>query len=264
MAGRNKRGGISFRRSCNGSAGAGRIWGARKKDSLARWGSSSAFLAFIAAMLAGCVPLHLSDTYATSTARPASLEVQALTAKPVATLRLMAPANLQALGPIVSHALSTVLSEVRPPIREISTLETINRLTDQGLSTEYADLLSEFVRNGILDRQRLRRIGSGLGTRYVLLPGLAQFDENLLDKFEAGGVKLLRNRVSTLRLWLQLWDAQRGHLVWESAGEVTVSAVLLSLHRAVPLEEIVEKLLLRMIQDELLGTKTKTQVFEED
>jgi hypothetical protein len=215
-------------------------------------------------MLAGCVPLHLSDTYATSTSRPASLDVEALADKPVATLRLVAPANLQVLGPIVSHALATVLAEVRPPIREISTLETINRLTDQGLSAEYTDLLSEFVRNGLLDRQRLRRIGSALGSRYVLLPGLAQFDETVLDKFEAGGVKLLRNRVSTLRLWLQLWDAQTGHVVWESAGEVTVSAVLLSLQRAVPLEEIVEKLLFRMIQDELLGTKTKTQLFEED
>ena len=76
----------------------------------------------------------------------------------------------------------------------------------------------------MLDRQRLRRIGSGLGSQYVLLPGLAQFGEEILDKFEAAGIKLVRNRVTTLRLWLQLWDSQTGHIVWESSGEGTTAS----------------------------------------
>lgn len=152
----------------------------------------------------------------------------------------------------------TALAEVSPPIREIPPLEATNRLTDQGLAAEYADLLSGFVRSGILERQRQRRIGSGLGSRYVLLPGVAQFDEIVIDKFEAAGFKLFRNRITTLRLWLQLWDAQTDHIVWESAGEVTVATVLLSSRQAVPLEEIFEKLLFRMIQDGLLRGKTNT------
>jgi hypothetical protein len=61
-----------------------------------------------------------------------------------------------------------------------------------------------------------------------MLPGLAQLDETVIDKFEAAGLKLLRNRVTTLRLWLQLWHVQSGHIVWQSAGEVTVSTVFLS------------------------------------
>jgi len=219
-------------------------------------------LAVTAALLAaGCGPVYLSDTYATSTPRPESFNVGALAGEPVATLGPVAPANLQGLGPTLSLALATALAEVSPPIREISTFETVNRLTDQGLATEYADLLSGFARSGILERQRLRRIGSGLGARYVLLPGLAQLDETVIDKFEAAGLKLLRNRVTTLRLWLQLWDVQSGHIVWESAGEVTVSTVLLSPKQAVPLEETVQKLLFSMIQDGLLRGKTKTEYY---
>jgi hypothetical protein len=182
----------------------------------------------------------------------------------VATFGLVAPASLQGFSPAMSHALAAALTEVNPPIREIPALETVNRLTDQGLTAEYADLLSGFARNGILERQRLQRIGSGLGSRYVLLPGVAQLDEAVIDKFEAAGLKLLRNRVTTLRLWLQLWDVQTGHIVWESAGEVTVSTVLLSPKQAVPLQEIVEKLLFRMIQDGLLEARTKTQILPED
>src|SRR6516164_2648394 len=220
-----------------------------------------AFLALTAALLASCGPAYLSDTYTTSTPRLASFDVGTLAGEPVATLGLVAPANLQGFSPTVSLALATALAEASPPIREISTVETVNRLTDQGLAAEYADLLTGFARNGILERQRLRRIGSGLGARYVMLPGIAQLDETIIDKFETAGLKLLRNRVTTLRLWLQLWDAQTGHIVWESAGEITVSTVLLSPARAVPLGETIQKLLFNMIQDGLLRGKTKTEYY---
>jgi hypothetical protein len=219
-------------------------------------------LAFTAALLAaGCGPVYLSDTHATSTPRAESFDVGALASEPVATLGVVAPASLQGFSPTLSLALAAAVAEVSPPIREIPTFETINRLSDQGLEAEYADLLTGFARNGVLERQKLRRVGSGLRSRYLLLPGLAQVDETIIDKFEAAGLKLLRNRVTTLRLWLQLWDAQTGHIVWESAGEITVSTVLLSPKQAVPLEKTIQKLLSNMIQDGLLRGKTETEYY---
>ena len=219
-----------------------------------------ALLATAVLLLAGCDPPYLSDTYATSTPKPASFDTSDLSRMPVVMLAFVAPGNLQGLGPTLSHALSGALAEVTPPIREISTDQTLNRLTDQGLATEYADLRAGFARNGILDRPRLRRIGTGLGSRYVLLPGLAQFDAEILDKYEAAGLKLLRNRVTTLRLWLQLWDSRTGHLVWESSGEVTTATVFLSPRQTVALEQTAKKLLVRMIQDGLLDSKRETQL----
>ena len=220
-----------------------------------------ALLATVVMLLAGCGPPYLSDTYATSTPKPTSFDTSDLARMPVVVLAFVAPGNLQGFSPTLSHALSGALAEVTPPIREIPTDETLNRLTDKGLATEYADLRAGFARNGMLDRQRLRRIGSGLGSRYVLLPGLAQFDEEILDKFEAAGIKLLRNRVTTLRLWLQLWDSQTGHIVWESSGEVTTATVFLSPKQTVALEQIAKKLLVRMIQDGLLESKTETRSY---
>jgi len=219
-----------------------------------------ALLATVVMLLAGCGPPYLSDTYATSTPKSTSLDTSDLARMPVVVLAFVAPGTLQGFSPTLSHALSGALAEVTPPIREIPTDETLNRLTDKGLATEYADLRAGFALNGMLDRQRLRRIGLGLGSRYVLLPGLAQFGEEILDKFEAAGLKLLRNRVTTLRLWLQLWDSQTGHIVWESSGEVTTATVFLSPKQTVALEQIVKKLLVRMIQDGLLESKTETQV----
>jgi hypothetical protein len=57
---------------------------------------------------------------------------------------------------------------------------------------------------------------------------------------------------STLRLWLQLWDSQTGHTLWESSGEVTTATVFLSPKQTVSLEQTAKKLLIRMIQDGLL------------
>ena len=216
-------------------------------------------LATAVMLLAGCDPPYLSDTYATSTPKPASFDTGDLARMPVVVLAFMAPGNLQGLSATLSHAISGALAEVNPPIREISTDETLNQLTDKGLATEYADMRAGFARNGMLDRQRLRRIGLGLGSRYVLLPGVAEFNEEILDKYEAAGIKLLRNRVTTLRLWLQLWDSQTGHIVWESSGEVTVAAVFLSPKQTVALELITKKLLVRMIQDGLLESKPETE-----
>ena len=97
--------------------------------------------------------------------------------------------------------------------------------------------------------------------RDVLLPGLAEYNQILVDKFEAFGVKLVRNRVTTLRLWLQLWDTWTGQILWESAGEATVASEILMPERAVPLDEIAQKLWLRMIQDDLLGGGTRSRFF---
>ncbi len=223
-------------------------------------GIGGVFLVAMAVLLAGCGPPYLADTFTTSTPKPTSFDASELVRMPVAVLGFVAPGNLQGFSPTLSQALSGALTEVTPPIREISTDETLNRLTDQGLATEYADLRAGFARDGMLDRQRLRRIGSGLRSRYVLLPGLAQFDETIIDKYEAAGIKLLRNRVTTLRLWLQLWDAQTGHIVWELSGEVTMATVFLSPKQTVALEQTAKKLLARMIQDGLIGSKTETQV----
>ena len=220
-----------------------------------------ALLAIVIMLLGGCGPPYLSDTYATSTAKPPSLDTRDLARTPVVVLAFVAPANLQGLSPTLSHALSGALAEVTPPIREISSAETLNRLTDKGLATEYADLRAGFARNGMLDRQLLRRIGSGLGSQYVLLPGLAQFGEEILDKFEAAGIKLVRNRVTTLRLWLQLWDSQTGHIVWESSGEGTTASVLLSPTQTVALEEIARKLLVRMISGWFARIEDGNQIY---
>jgi hypothetical protein len=217
-------------------------------------------LGFLAALVMGCGgPFSLWDAHTTSTPRGQSLDVSALAREPVAVLAVMAPAALQGLSPSVSHALSTTLSEATPPIQAIPTHETANRLNEKGLAADYREMTSDFAPGGILDRQRLGRIGAALGVKYVLQPGLAEFAQTLTDRFEIAGWKAVKSRVSVLRLWLQLWDAQAGQILWESAGEVTVASEIVQEQRTVPLNEMAQRLWARMIQDDLLGGRTQSQ-----
>jgi len=224
---------------------------------------SCAELGLFAFIVAGCTPVYTADTHTTSTPRAQSFDASNLTSDRVAALGLVAPANLQGFGPSLSHALITALTQVQPPIRAIPAYETISIVNEhgQGMAQNYADLIARFATSGILERERLRLIGAALGSRYLLLPGLAEFNQVVMDKYEISGLKLVRTRVTTLRLWLQLWDAQTGTILWESAGEVTAVTALLNAKRTVPVDELAEKLWFQMIQEDLLGARTETRRF---
>jgi hypothetical protein len=221
----------------------------------------AAILGLFAAVLHGCTPLYVSEASTTSTPRTQSLDVARLSSEPVAVLGVVAPPSLQGFSPSLSLALVRAIANARPPIHAIPGYETLSLLNEQGLARDYADLISGYASGGILERQRLRRIGSALASRYLMLPGLAEFDQTVIDKFEGLGLKLVRTRLTTLRLWLQLWDAQTGQIVWESGGEVTAVTQLLRAKRTVPLDRIAQKLWFRMIQEGLLGGKTVDRLF---
>jgi hypothetical protein len=212
-----------------------------------------------AALLAGCTPVYTWDINTTSTARPPSFDIDDLSRQPVATVGLVAPAGLMGYSASLSHALVAALADVSPPIRGIPAHEIANALNDQGLASEYADLLAGFSRNGIMERERLQRIGSALGLRYVLLPGLAEINYLVLDRFEITGVKVIRTRVTLMRVWLQLWDTRTGHILWESAGEVATASEVVRHDRLVPVDEIARRVWRRMIQHDLLEGGTSSR-----
>ena len=211
--------------------------------------------------LAGCTPLYTWDTHVTSMPRANSFGIAELTREPVATFGPVTPAGFPGFSLFLSRGLIKALSEAFPSVRGIPSYETVNLINGQGLSPDYGELMSGFARTGILERERLQRLGSALGARYALLPGLADFNQILVDRFEFAGLKLVRNRIITLRLWLQLWDTHSGQIVWESTGEVNVASELLLPQRVIPLDEIGQKLWLRMLEDNLVGEKTRIQLF---
>lgn len=208
-------------------------------------------------LLAGCAPLSMTDMHVTATPKPQYFDP----GERVAALGLVAPSGLQQFAPLFSDALVSALEQAHPPIRALSFQQSGNLMNDRGLALDYGDLVSGFVHSGLLERGRLQRIGAALGVRYVLLPGVAEFDQTVVDRFETIGLKVFRARITTLRLWLQLWDTKTGHNLWEATGEATVVSQLLRVKETVPLNTIATSLWLRMIQNDLLEGQTNWQIF---
>ena len=205
-----------------------------------------------AILSAGCsTPLHMSDDHVTSAARIEALDIRALTCEPVTTLGVVAPSGIQGLTATVAYALTTALSRTKPPVRVVPMPETLSRLADHDLTGDYGDLLAGFGRTGILERERLRRIGAALGSRYVMQPGLAEFSIGLFDKFEFWGIKIVRTRIATLRLWLQIWEAPTGHLLWERTGELTIAVPVVQHDTMMSLDDMAQKLWGRMLDKDL-------------
>jgi hypothetical protein len=220
-------------------------------------------LAIVALLvLAACgSPLYTRHIHTSSTPRPPAFDPGLLAREPVAILGVVAPGALQGLSPTLSHALARALGEVSPTINAIPTPDVLTALNYRGLAGEYGDLLAGFARSGILERDGLRRVGVALGARHVLLPGIAALDQTLFDKFELGGIKLVRSRVIVLRVWLALWDTDSGRLVWESSGEGTFASQIVDAGRVVPLDELAQMLWLVMIEDDLLTGRTRARRF---
>jgi hypothetical protein len=217
-----------------------------------------------AALVSGCTPVYLWKTHTTSTPRSQSFEVAQLARDPVVTFGLVAPAGLQGFSIIFSDALITALAEASPSVRGIPDYQTVNKLNSQALAAEYGELISGFALSGILERERLQRIGSALGSSYALLPGLAEINQTVIDRISISGWNLLQSRVTTLRVWLQLWDIKMGQILWQSSGEITLATRFLGPEQIVSLAEIARKVWLRMVQDNLLEGKTSSEVSSSD
>lgn len=210
-----------------------------------------------AVLLAGCTPFHLSDMYSVSTPKPSSLSAAALASEPIVTLPAAASASMQGYGPVVSHALSEALAASTPSFHEIPPVQTLNRVNAAGLLPDYGEMLAGFSRTGMFDRRQLDRIGTALGAKYVLQPGLADFNEVIGDRFMLAGWRVVKMRAATLRLWMRLWDAGTGEILWEATGEATVTSELIEDTPTIPVHEIARHLWSRMLTEHLVGDKTK-------
>jgi hypothetical protein len=105
---------------------------------------------------------------------------------------------------------------------------------------------------------RVKQMGSTLGARFVLQPGLAYVSEDMEDKFELFGIQFLRTGANTLGLWFRLWDTKTGEFLFETSGKATVAAELLNEGAAVPFHESARRLWRQMIQEGLRNGKTQS------
>ncbi|MGE0715016.1 MAG: hypothetical protein AB7P02_06210 [Alphaproteobacteria bacterium] len=191
---------------------------------------SRAALAVAAAtiLLAGCDRPRLTDAF--KSAEPAAAvqaatnEAQApvvLAAVPLAVLTPTATfgqeENRQSLAMLFSEA----MGEARPDLSVMPLSETLSRINAAGLSEPYDKMYTVYRNTGLLDRDTLRRVGEATGARYLVQLKLQSMNQNNRQRFSYFGISLLQTQSANARLFLQIWDAEAGRIVWERTAEAS-------------------------------------------
>lgn len=222
----------------------------RGDETRSRWCGLRLIVSFCLLILAACAggPFKQWGEEASLTSKSPSFLPAELDREQVAVLNAVVGFGLEGYSLQVSRSLSVVVAENQRPSKSISTQEALSAINREGLGRDYAQMVSEYIRSGILERDGLRQIGRALNVRYVFQPSMAYFNQQMSSRFSLLGLRLFQTRVSQLRLSAQLWDTRTGEIVWESSGEATLANEDVREFR-IPFEEIARRLWRRMLQD---------------
>lgn len=114
-------------------------------------------------LLTACVgPLRQWGEETTFCPKAASFDPSTLKEEQVAVLSAVVGFGLEGYTQQVSRSLASALIQTRIPLKSLTIHDTLNRINREGLTGEYAGMVSDYVRTGILDRLGLEKIGRAL------------------------------------------------------------------------------------------------------
>ena len=120
----------------------------------------------------------------------------------------------------VALTFSAVMQDERPQIRIVTLAEVLSKVNTNGLEVQYRRMYEDYGSSGLFKREFLQTIAETLETRYIAQLKLQGFEQNDKNRIQFFGVRLVETQEATLRLFLQIWDASDGTIVWEGVEEL--------------------------------------------
>lgn len=114
-----------------------------------------------------------------------------------------------------------LLAERRPDLRVVPLANTLSAVNAAGLGEPYERMHNGYRNTGILDRDTLRSVAGAVGARYALQLKLQAFQQGSRARFGYLGVNLLQTQTASIRIFVQIWDATDGGVVWEDSRELS-------------------------------------------
>jgi hypothetical protein len=98
-----------------------------------------------------------------------------------------------------------------------------SQINEAGLAESYAEMLENYDKTNILDRDGLLEISEVVKVRYVAVPILVNFSETSSTRFSVFGFRLGKTASTSARFQLQIWDGHSGRIVWEGISDLTLA-----------------------------------------
>jgi hypothetical protein len=125
---------------------------------------------------------------------------------------------------IIGDLLAKALHEHRKEIPITSPDRTISLINGHDLVKTYSLLMKEYLDTGILKKGPAAKIAKLTDSRYIMLPILVEHANHRDTRLSFFGLRIAETRESDLRLFLQIWDASTGQLVWQGTGSGTIAS----------------------------------------
>jgi len=173
--------------------------------------------------LAACSgPLKQVNISGTELYRAKNMDTDFLNSLGFLTTVVAGNGGLKEYRNIVSDLLErTFIKKVNPHI--LTSREALNLINQANLTGEYAKLIEQYEITGILDKRILRKLKDILKVKYIAQPRLSYFTERAYSRLTAFGLALVSTRETTVKISLQIWDAERGLILWEGSGEAIIA-----------------------------------------
>ena len=105
----------------------------------------------------------------------------------------------------------------------ISLPQALTAVNRAGLAGEYRRMLDDYRMTGLFDRSAIKKIGLATGARYLAQLKLAGFHQESKSRWGFLGLRIFDTKITTTRLFLQIWDSTDGAIVWEGTTELTAA-----------------------------------------
>ncbi len=138
----------------------------------------------------------------------------------IGVLTPAAPTGQESDKQTLGESLSTALAVELDGTRVMGLPAMLSAINRAGLAGDYAKALVDYENTGILDRDTLRAIGEASGVRYLAKVNLGNFNQSSDKRLAIAGIRMFDTWRATIRLHLEVWDAQTGEIAWQGVDEL--------------------------------------------
>ncbi len=172
-------------------------------------------------MLSACSTTN--QLHSTTQVRDINLGSQALQTSGIAFITPTSVTGQEEDKQALALAFAEALKLARPNLRIVPLSETLGAINVSGLAGEYRQMFEDSRLSGIFSRDTLRKVSQITGVRYLAQLKLGGFQQASKNRWGFLGIRMVETESTSLRLYLQIWDAENGTIAWEGAQELTAS-----------------------------------------
>ena len=171
-----------------------------------------------------------------------------------AVLPALTPTTSGGLSPLVDTTFLLALRAVAPDGTTLPSAESIERMNRAGIADVWQSLAKDYAASGVMDRERLSKIGKAIGVQHLIIPMLGYIDSNAEQQLQPLGITIAVTAWVSVWTSIQVWDADRGTLEWASSASCTIATEVLAASGA-PIHQALRSAFGRMFDDLMLNRR---------